>query len=111
MIYHQAEAAFPKYNRQDYRHRIDADRDCQNTRNEVLIQESSQSVSLKAVKEVKLAQDDGLGLLQAEHSATRKSWTLIILYHWRKPMNLVALHGANQKKEIMQTTWVIQTIL
>ena len=39
-ILSHAEASCPKYNRKDYRHWIDSDRDCQNTRNEVLIQES-----------------------------------------------------------------------
>ena len=40
--------ACPKYNRKDYLHWIDEDRDCQNTRNEVLIQESLDPVSFKS---------------------------------------------------------------
>ena len=43
-------SACPKYNRKDYRHWIDEDRDCQNTRNEVLIQESLDPVSFKSSK-------------------------------------------------------------
>ena len=42
--------ACPKYNRKDYRHWIDEDRDCQNTRNEVLIQESLDPVYFKSSK-------------------------------------------------------------
>ena len=46
--------ACPKYNRKDYRHWIDEDRDCQNTRNEVLIQESLDPVSFKSSKGCKV---------------------------------------------------------
>ena len=46
--------ACPKYNRKDYRHWIDEDRDCQNTRNEVLIQESLEPVSFKSSKGCKV---------------------------------------------------------
>jgi len=47
--------ACPKYNRKDYRHWIDEDRDCQNTRNEVLIQESLDPVSFKSSKGCKVS--------------------------------------------------------
>ena len=43
-------SACPKYNRKKYRHWIDEDRDCQNTRNEVLIQESLDPVTYKSSK-------------------------------------------------------------
>ena len=46
--------ACPKYNRKDYLHWIDEDRDCQNTRNEVLIQESLDPVSFKSKKGCKV---------------------------------------------------------
>ena len=48
-------SACPKYNRKDYRHWIDEDRDCQNTRNEVLIQESLDPVSFKSSKGCKVS--------------------------------------------------------
>ena len=48
-------SACPKYNRKDYRHWIDSDRDCQDTRNEVLIQESLEPVSYKSSKGCKVS--------------------------------------------------------
>jgi len=53
-------SACPKYNQKDYRHWIDEDRDCQNTRNEVLIQESLDPVSFNPVKAARFHQGDGL---------------------------------------------------
>ena len=53
-ILNHAEASCPKYNRKDYRHWIDVDRDCQNTRDEVLIQESNGQVSFKSLKGCKV---------------------------------------------------------
>ena len=50
----QTEATCLKYNRKDYRHWIDEDRDCQNTRNEVLIQESLDPVTYKSGKGCKV---------------------------------------------------------
>ena len=40
-------AGCPKYDRKSYRHWIDEDRDCQNARHEVLIEESLSSVNFK----------------------------------------------------------------
>ena len=54
-------SACPKYNRKDYRHWIDEDRDCQNTRNEVLIQESLDPVSFKSNKGCKVLSGRWLG--------------------------------------------------
>ena len=54
-------SACPKYNRKDYRHWIDEDRDCQNTRNEVLIQESLDPVSFKSSKGCKVSSERRFG--------------------------------------------------
>ena len=43
-------AGCPKYDRKSYRHWIDEDRDCQNARHEVLIEESSSTVVFKTEK-------------------------------------------------------------
>ena len=43
-------AGCPKYNRKSYRHWIDEDRDCQNARHEVLIEESLSTVGFKSSK-------------------------------------------------------------
>ena len=51
----QTEATCLKYNRKDYRHWIDENRDCQNTRNEVLIQESLEPVTCKSSKGCKVS--------------------------------------------------------
>ena len=60
-ILSHAEASCPKYNRKDYRHWIDSDRDCQNTRNEVLIQESLKPVSYKSSKGCKVSSGQWYG--------------------------------------------------
>ena len=43
-------AGCPKYDRKSYRHWIDEDRDCQNARHEVLIEESLSTVGFKTSK-------------------------------------------------------------
>lgn len=45
----------PDYNRKEWRHWIDEDRDCQNTRQEVLIQESEEPVTYKNGKQCSVA--------------------------------------------------------
>ena len=54
-------AECPPYDRKDYRHWIDADRDCQNTRHEVLIEESLTPVMFKTDKGCKVVSGNWLG--------------------------------------------------
>ena len=45
-----ADSNCPKYDRKSYRHWVDEDRDCQNARHEVLIEESLSTVVFKSAK-------------------------------------------------------------
>ena len=47
-------AGCPKYDRKSYRHWIDEDKDCQNARHEVLIEESLSTVGFKSLKVYRL---------------------------------------------------------
>ena len=50
----------PKYDRDDWKHWIDEDKDCQNTRHEVLIEESSKAVTFKSDKQCQVATGEWL---------------------------------------------------
>ena len=50
----------PDYDRDDWKHWIDEDRDCQNTRHEVLITESSKVVTFKSDKQCQVATGEWL---------------------------------------------------
>jgi len=50
----------PSYDRRDWKHWIDEDRDCQNTRHEVLIEESLKAVTFKSGKRCQVATGEWL---------------------------------------------------
>ena len=50
----------PKYDRDDWKHWIDEDRDCQNTRHEVLIEEALKVVTFKSDKQCQVATGEWL---------------------------------------------------
>ena len=50
----------PSYDRRDWKHWIDEDRDCQNTRHEVLIEESLKAVTFKSDKQCQVATGEWL---------------------------------------------------
>ena len=54
-------AECPPYDRNDYRHWVDEDKDCQNTRHEVLIAESSTPVGFKTSKGYRVVSGSCLG--------------------------------------------------
>ena len=56
-----AQGACGKYERIDWKHWIDADRDFQNTRHEVLIEESLTPVTFKTDKRCRVASGNWLG--------------------------------------------------
>ena len=49
-----ADTNCPKYDRKTYHHWIDEDRDCQNARHEVLIEESLSTVGFKTSKDCRV---------------------------------------------------------
>ncbi|MEK9669056.1 MAG: hypothetical protein VW701_18050 [Deltaproteobacteria bacterium] len=56
-----AQGTCGKYERTAWKHWIDADRDCQNTRHEVLIEESLTPVTFKTDKRCRVASGNWLG--------------------------------------------------
>ena len=61
-----ASPACPAYDRSAWRHWIDADRDCQNTRHEVLIEESLTPVTFKTDKGCRVVSGNWLGAYSGE---------------------------------------------
>ena len=61
-----ASPACPAYDRKAWKHWIDADRDCQNTRHEVLIEESLTPVTFKTDKGCRVVSGSWLGAYSGE---------------------------------------------
>ena len=59
-------AGCPKYDRKIYRHWIDEDRDCQNARHEVLIEESLSTLGASLQKAAEWSQEAGMARILAE---------------------------------------------
>ena len=56
----------PNYDRDDWKHWADDDSDCQNTRHEVLIEESSKQVTFKSDKQCQVAAGEWLDLYTSD---------------------------------------------
>ena len=69
-------AGCPKYDRKSYRHWIDEDRDCQNARHEVLIEESLSTLGSSLQKAAEWSQEAGMTRILAETLPMRPSWIL-----------------------------------
>lgn len=111
-----------KYNRKDWKHWIDADNDCQNTRNEVLIEESTVPVEMDAnnckvlsgrwicpftgmvITNPNLLDIDHMVPLKEAHESGGWKWSkeMKMLYanDLTDPVHLVAVYrGANRSKK------------
>lgn len=62
LIVREIPANLPKYDRGDWRHWTDADRDCQNTRHEVLVEETLIAPTFKAADQCQVLSGQWLGL-------------------------------------------------
>ena len=54
LLFENTMASCPAYDRRDYPHWIDLDQDCQNTRHEVLVEESTVPVQFKTNKKCRV---------------------------------------------------------
>ena len=54
LLFENTMASCPAYDRRDYPHWIDPDQDCQNTRHEVLVEESTVPVQFKTNKKCRV---------------------------------------------------------
>ena len=69
-------AGCPKYDHKIYRHWIDEDKDCQNARHEVLIEESLLRLGSRPQRAVECSQEAGMTRILAEPLPMRPSWIL-----------------------------------
>ena len=81
-----------EYDLKSYRHWIDEDRDCQNARHKVLIEESLH-VGSSLQKVAEWPHEAGMTHILAEPLPMPPSWILITWYLSKKPTSLAQLTG------------------
>ena len=101
----------PPYDRDDWRHWIDEDGDCQDTRHEVLIEESQATVAYKSDRECQVDAGQWFGAFTATTVMGRPAnWMSTTLFPWRTPTNRVAGPGHRSGKNRMPTILNIPVI-
>ena len=100
LLFENTMASCPAYDRRDYPHWIDLDQDCQNTRHEVLVEESTN---------VELSPASGGIRLQGRSSTILENWTSTTWFLLRKPTNPEPMHGIKQNEKPLQMNLKIRS--
>ena len=110
LLFENTMASCPAYDRRDYPHWIDLDQDCQNTRHEVLVEESTVPVQFKTNKNVELSPASGGIRLQGRSSTILENWTSTTWFLLRKPTNPEPMHGIKQNEKPLRMNSKIRSI-
>ena len=101
-------AGCPKYDRKIYRHWIDEDRDCQNARHEVLIEESLSTLGASLQIAAEWSQEAGMARILAEPLLMATKLDLDHMVSPRRPTRLVLPIGQGAQRAMLMI-WMIQT--
>ena len=74
LLFENTMASCPAYDRRDYPHWIDLDQDCQNTRHEVLVEESTVPVQFKTKKKMLSCRRQVAGFVYRQE--VQRSWEI-----------------------------------
>ena len=95
----------PGYDRGEWRHWNDVDRDCQNARHEVLIEESTTPVTFKSDERCRVATGNWTGPYTGTESTMRPSWISTIWCPWQTPTGPAAGLGTVTARPPSPTIW------
>ena len=102
-------AICPKYERKSYHHWIDEDRDCQNARHEVLIEESLSSVTFKTGKVCKVLSGNWDDPYSGRTITDTTKLDIDHMVPLKEAHQSGASTGQESVKEPMPMIWMIQT--
>ena len=102
-------AGCPKYDRKSYHHWIDENRDCQNARHEVLIEESLSKVGFKSSKGCRVVSESWNDPYAGRTIIDATKLDIDHMVPLEEAISLVMPIGQESAKEPMLMIWMIQT--
>ena len=102
-------AGCPKYDRKSYHHWIDENRDCQNARHEVLIEESLSKVGFKSSKGCRVVSESWNDPYAGRTIIDATKLDIDHRVPLEEAISLVMPIGQESAKEPMPMIWMIQT--
>ena len=102
-------AGYPKYDRKSYRHWIEEDRDCQNARHEVLIEESLSSVGFKSSKDCRVVSRNWIDPYSGRTITDAIKLDIDQLVPLNEAHQSGVAHWSRERKRAYANVWMIQT--